>query len=733
MASRARRRTSSSVFFAGLLIASVLSFGCSERQRALDDANEKMEAGRAEDALPGLREALADLPDDAALNLAYGRALIGSGQPSLAVWSLTKAGRDPALFSEATILLAQAQIATQGEELAVGTLQTLLDKEPDNLDALRLMVEACIEARQLDLALETVEHALDLVPDDLVLQMARMRVFLHLDRQEEAAEVLAEIRRKIPDLDELEPGQRELLAGRYCAIEATFTHESGSPEKARPLFEQCLVEHPDHPQVLASATAFFDAIGEPDRATEIQRKALEMDPENLERRVNLSIRLRRVGEPDGAEKLLKDVTETQPGVWTALVDHYVDVDDQEKALDALDHAFAQAGDEVPADWRTIRADLLIQTGRLDEAERAIEEIPEEVYAITARGRLELVRGNPAKALELLERGIRLWPDGTMARYLAAQAAEQLGDFDRAETEYREAYRADQTYTDAGLQLAALLASRGLPGEALTLSNAYLQANPDDGPGFEQAIGYAVAARDGEMARTLLYHYQRQPGLDVRSAAFAVRQLLQTKQTKEAVELVDGLRFDPARSEHFELLKARCEAWAAAGRGSDALALVRRIRLAEPGRPDLAELEASLLEASGARDEAKSIYARILEQEPKRLTALRGLATLSAASGDKAGALELFVRAADADREDADSLVEAALLTPPGPERESRLREALRRSPRDGRAAAELADSLAVASKAPTAETKALLERARRFGAAARADEVEKRLARPVGS
>lgn len=713
----------------GLLTASLcVATACSERGRALEEANSMIDAGRSEEALVVLREALADRPDDSALNLAHGRALFANGQPSLAVWSLTKASRDPALFSQAMLLLAQAQIASQGAELAVGTLKSLLEREPDDLDALRLMVESCIEARQLDTALETVEHALDLVPDDLALQMSRMRVFLHLDRKEEAGEVLAEIRSRIPDLDDLDPEQRELLAGRYCAIEATFTHESGDAEKARPLFEQCLADHPDHPQVLASASSFYDGLGEPERATEIQRKALEMDPENLERRVALSIRLRHVGLAEEAEALLRAVTEEQPGVWTALVDHYVDVDDQEKALDALEHAFALAGDDVPSDWRTVRADLLIQTGRLDEAERAVEAIPEEVYAITARGRLELARGHPAEALELLERGIRLWPDGTMARYLAAQAAEQLGDFDRAETEYREAYRADQTYTDAGMQLAALLASRGLPGEALTLANAYLQSNPDDAEGFEQAIGYAVAARDGDMARTLLFHYQRQPGLDARSAAFAVRQLLRNGQGREAIALIDGLRFDPARAEHFQLLEARCEALGAAGRSGEALALVRRLRRDAPERVDLEELESRLLGASGDHDGARTILARVLEKDPKRATALRALADLSAAAGEKPRALELFRRAADADPADADSLVAAALLTPAGAERESLLREALRRRPRDGRAAAELADAIAADASAPPAEWTALLERARRFGARDRADEIAKRLA-----
>jgi tetratricopeptide (TPR) repeat protein len=716
-----------------VLVLMIFCQACSQRDRTLDDAREKLASGQVEAALAVLRDGLADLPDDAALNLAYGRALVASGQPSLAVWSLTKAGRDPALFSEATLLLARAQIAAHAEDEAVATLQTLLDREPDHLEALRMMVEACVEARQLEKALETVEHALDLTPDDLGLQMSRMRVFLHLDRQEEAAEVLAEIRQKIPTLETLGPEQQELLAGRYCAIEAMFTHESGQSQKARPLFERCLADHPGNAQVIASASEFFDAIGEPEEATAIQRKALADDPENLPRRVALSIRLTRYGKSAEAEALLKEVTQSQPGVWPALVDHYIDVDDQENALAALDHALELVGSEVPEDWKTIRADLLIQTGRFDEAERAVGEIREEVYATTARGRLELARGNPAKALEFLESGIRLWPDGTVARYLAAQAAEQLGDFERAEVEYREAYRSDQSYTDAGLQLAALLASRGLPADALNLASAYLQNNPDDAIGYEQAVGYAVAAHDGDMARTILVHYQRQPGLGAKAAAFAVRQLIQTNQTRDAVKLAEALDIDPARPEHLEPLKARCEAWARAGRASDAIALVRRTRRSDPARLDLEELEASLVDATGAHAEARKIFVDVLERDPNRATALRALAALLESEGESARAFELFDRAAMADPEDADSLVSAALLTPTGAERERRLREALRRSPRNGRAAAELADALIHEGQPAPTEAKALLERARRFGAAARADEIAARFEGDVQS
>ena len=45
-----------------------------------------------------------------------------------------------------------------------------------------------------------------------------------------------------------------------------------------------------------------------------------------------------------------------------------------------------------------------------------------------RGRLLLARGHPAEALEVLEEGLRVWPDHSVARWLAGTAAERLGYF-----------------------------------------------------------------------------------------------------------------------------------------------------------------------------------------------------------------------------------------------------------------------------------------------------------------
>lgn len=708
-------------FVAALALAAVcLGVGCRDRERILQEAQHLLQTGRAEASLEVLREAIASTPDDAALYLAYGRSLVATGRPSLAVWSLTRAMLAPEHFDEAALLLARAQLESREEDAAVETLAALLDRRPDHHDALRLMIEACIGARQLDRALETAEHALHLLPDDLGLEMTRMRVLLHLDREDDAGRALEAIRDRIPSLEKLSPEERELLAGRYCAIEAMFTHESGRSADARDRFEDCLVDHPDHSQVVASASDYFDAVGDTDRATAIQLAALERSPEDLGRRVSVATRLSRLGEPARAEGLLREVVEQQPEIWSALADHYIDVGELAKALDAGDRAIAGHADDAPTAWKTIRADLLIQLGRYDEAERAIAEIDEEVYAATTRGRLALALGRPEEALSHLERGLRLWPDGTMARYLAARAAEQLGDFDRAEIEYREAYRSDQAYTDAGLQLAELLESRGLPADALTLVLAYLQHRPDDADAYERAVEYALASNDPARANAILSRYRARPRLAARAAAYSIRRLLNARRGEDAVRLAGELEIDPVHPDHLDLLRARCEALVRVGRAGEALERVREARRAANDRSDLVELEAEILSAEGARGEARALLAGVLERDGDRPAALRLLAGLAAEAGEGERAIALYLQAASVDPDDADSLVSAAFFSAPGPERERLLRRALARDPRSDRAASRLAEELRRGGRNDD-EVHRLLARAHRFAARTQRD------------
>jgi len=705
------------------VLAICFSLSCADDVDVAETARAHVQAGRAEEALTLLKRALEDRPDDAALNLEYGKALLAMGQPSLAVWPFDKAGRSSAHASEADLLLAHAQKAIGNPDEASRILESLLAREPASLPALRLKAESDLDARQPEAAIQAVESALDLAPDDLALLMLQMRILLNLDEGDQAGEVMSAIRSRISEIDDLPELQKEALSGRYCAAEAMFTHERGDSLRARTLFSECLEQFPLHPNVLSSASDFYDEIGESELATEVHRTALAANPEDLARRVTLSMRLAKQGDPQGAESLLLEVADSQPAVWTALVDYYVDAGDQGKAIPALDRALLTADGQAPSEWKFLRADLLVQTGRLDEADMAITEIGEVGYVAIARGRLELARGRPESALALLEQGIRLWPDATMARYLAAQAAEQLGDFDRAESEYREAFRSDQSYTDAGLQLAELFASRGLNGDAATLASTYARATPADPRGFEKAFEYAEAARNGAMARVAMQAYLNQPAHRGRATAFAVRQLLRSNRSSEASDLIEATRLDFSEPENMLLVRAYCETAIALGQPRRAAGRLDELIRRHPDRLDFQELKASVRVAEGKPDRARAIYVAILDQDPNRALSLRELANLEADSGGIERAIELFERAAEIETTDSEALFSAALLSAPTADRERRLRLALGRDARHGKAALALAQILLARGDGASIEAQDLASRAKRFSPGPESDAV----------
>jgi predicted Zn-dependent protease len=482
------------------------------------------------------------------------------------------------------------------------------------------------------------------------------------------------------------------------------------------LFAQCLEKHPSHPQVIGGSVSFLDELGDSEEATQILRDALARHPTDLLQRVALASRLNALDQPTAAEDLLLEVTQEQPFVWSALVDHYVEVDDRDNALLALEEALSAAGKAAPEDWTLLRADLLIQSGRLAEASEAIGQIKSEVYVTTARGRLELARHNPEKALRLLEQGIRLWPDNPMARYLAAQAAEQLGDFERAESEYREAYRSDPAYTDAGLQLAALLASRGLPGDAADLANAYTTANIDDPKGWEAMIEYALASKRGEKARSTLARYQNIPELRSDATAFAARYLLRVGRPDDARKAIVTSRANLAAVENIETLRAWCDVLVAQQRAGVALERLEEMLERSPDRIEISALRARTLYAAGRSGEARKVYESLLKHHPANLESLVGLAEIESDQGRAERAIALFDAAASVDTEDSGSSVAAAMLSVSTADKEQRLREALLRNPRDGRAARELLSILLVREAGASSEALDLANRARRFAA-----------------
>jgi tetratricopeptide (TPR) repeat protein len=327
--------------------------------------------------------------------------------------------------------------------------------------------------------------------------------------------------------------------------------------------------------------------------------------------------------------------------------------------------------------------------------------------------------DPARALEEFDKALRLWPDNPSARYYAALAAEELGDFDRALAEYRYAVRIAPSATDARTRGAKILTARGQPDSALGMLHTAQQEAPLDIEGELLALRLlGHLGRSTALVASLERIEARSPAWAGQAWAEAAEGIAQRGGPALALGMLAGapgvdfseLRFAPA-------LRTLVRVSHEAGEVTAAQATLQTSLAAHPDSSALQEIRGLDLELSGAPAVAvHAAYLRALELGPGNALALAGLGRLASGS-DSAAALVFFDRAASADPSDPDPKLQAAktlvAIGKPG-EAEERLDELLMEHPFEAEAAAERA-RLDLERGVATPRTLERARRAVRFG------------------
>lgn len=477
-----------------IVVAVALVAGCDPALQ-LDDIRDYQTTGRFAVTIEPLRELLKEAPNDSELNHLYGLALLQTGEPALAIWSLREAAQDPDRAIDDGILLVHATLAGGSPEDAALAASRVLEFAPENVEALNLLIAARLKARQNEEVLVDIERLLVLKPGDSGALISRLVALLNLDRADEAEEALAEISEAVKNREggyEWEP--------RVCGGTATFMKEKGDPETAELLWNDCLELFPGEEVIVFGGIEFFDERSQPRRAIEILGNAVEADPTHLPFIDALANRLGNAGETAEAERLLLAATEdgvNDRQAWFTLADYHDQRGEPARAAEAMAEGLERMG-QVPPLMLATYVDLLIRAGYYDKAEEIIPEFDgDPVYVNFLRGRLLVVRGKPSEAIEALEAGLVLWPDNSAARELLAAAAEQLGDYDRAVNEYVEALRVEQDNRVAFFNLLRLLEAIGRDEEAAVVFDRYWRERPRDPESLVEAIRFANRAGQQE--------------------------------------------------------------------------------------------------------------------------------------------------------------------------------------------------------------------------------------------
>jgi tetratricopeptide (TPR) repeat protein len=604
--------------------------------RALQDV------GQFTASIDELREILAEKPDDPEASYRLGVALVQTGETSRAVWPLEKAAESPEYAVQASLLLASAHFSNQNFEAVVKAADRVLEADPERLVALKMRAKGNLGAGDLDAALTDTKRLLESEPDDYSTNLLYATILTdsgEIDEAEAVTDHLKEIGAASGD-----PG----TATRACLAPAMFARDVRKDDKkARKLYEDCLEKFPANAFLTGETMKFYDAIDEPELATALIRKAAEDAPENLSLRASLATRLEAMDDDAGAEKVLLEAVESfkSAGAWNLLATHYRRAQQPEQALDAIEKVIELSGDQGDQ-LRFTHADLLIDLGRLDDAETVAKELQEPTYARLIQGRIELERGDAKAALASFEQGIRNWPNNAGARYLAGIAARQLGDFDRAISELREAVRVDNSATDASRVLARIHFQRREYGEAIKFTRAAAKR-----PGGKSRDVLAVGARSFTAlkqyneARATAMTLAKQPGEKASGTAELAAVERAAQGPAAAVGVIRASKLDLSDPANEVVLRAFVESSFADGHGPEALAAADAALAKHPEIGSLHELRAYALGRLTRNDEAKQEYAKALELDPKDAEAKAGLATLRAQGGDRDGAIALYDEAA----------------------------------------------------------------------------------------
>ncbi len=633
----------------GLLSGALIVLGCGPSSESqLTEVRALQEASQFDASIAPLRKLIADEPDHPEANLRLGIALQQTGRPSLAVWPLQKASLSEEHGVQAGLLLASTLAASQSYEEAIRAYGRVLERNPDSTSALFGLGQAQLSIGQAAAALTTSEKLLLVLPDDQLGASLKGAALIDLDRGDEAEAVWKGV------VNRAVAGNNPTDAARKCAALAVFYRGQNDSKSARETFSRCIADYPLNHQLRQHASEFFVFHEEFDTAVSIWQAAIEAAPEDIALRVRLAEILSSINRTDESLKVLQESVELfdTAEAWIYLAGFLRIQGDLKAAREALEEGMERSRSVAPS-LRFTLADLLIEEGNYDRALSIAESLEEPSYRAMIRGAVLLQQGDAAAALELLDSGLRLYPNNAGARYLAGQAALATGEVERAMAEFREAIRVSETETDAALRLAEFYFHEGEYLNAVAFADRHIAKRP-----YVDPSAHIISARSS----LIVGNYERAEGtlsnlrLRAPTQPTSFLEFAQLRRISEGPEaalqvLLEG-DFDLTEPDNSAMLRAVAQDYLSLGKGANALALIDEALAANPDWPDFHDLRGRVLLSLDNQAEAEAAFSQALNLDPKFPPSLEARGSQALWSGDLANALAYFEKAAQAEPSNA---------------------------------------------------------------------------------
>jgi tetratricopeptide (TPR) repeat protein len=333
-----------------------------------------------------------------------------------------------------------------------------------------------------DKAAEAYKHAADLVPDDPDFQKAYAQALYQDTQYEEAGKVYQNLYRQ---------DQNDLTS--LVLLSEVYRHQMKF-DLARAILQRAAQLVPDNAQIEMNLALLDRDDGKledslkrlTDLARRTERRNYNEQERAARRRLITQIALVQstMGRYDDAIKSftdLKGLSANDRGrVDSFIVSTYREARNLDKALEYADNALKESPNNRPL--LIIRADVIADKGRIDEAIAALEKLSGDDLdtASAIIGIYERAK-KYAEAQRVLDAAAKRFPDDLQIHFLQGALYEKQNKVAEAETSFRKALALEKNNAPAMNYLGYMLADRSLKlDEALKLIQKAVEVDPGNG-------------------------------------------------------------------------------------------------------------------------------------------------------------------------------------------------------------------------------------------------------------
>ena len=392
-------------------------------------------------------------------------------------------------FADAHYRLALAAMKLQQWPAAYQELLTTVQIQPDQYAAHLDMANLLILNRQFNDAKDHLDLLAQKQPDNPDVYIARANYYAATNNTTAA---LADMQKAL----QLDPSRSD----SYLNLALLQLHGQ-QWDAAEVNFKKAVELSPKSTNALVSLGNFYQTRGRFPEAEQVFRRAIDTAADDPSPRVSLAKLYMAENKPGQAEEFLrqskKDFPNNSVG-YRLLGDFYFANNQLDKAMAEYAALYQDHAKDMQVKKNYIQ--LLILKDRLDEARKLNDEVvkakPDEEDAQVFKGEIELGSGKVDDAVTTLQGVLKNDPDNAIAHDKIGRAFDQLGNLNRAETEWRDAVRLQpKEMVDAHRSLARVALYRNDPSGLAQEADQIIEIQP--------------AAPDGYLLRALAERLRKQ--------------------------------------------------------------------------------------------------------------------------------------------------------------------------------------------------------------------------------